>query len=236
MKKPWVIAHRGASGLAEENTIQAFEKAIELKCNMTEFDIRRTVDGVLIVFHDRNAPGNPRRKVNELTYEEFYKRSQSQEVQVPTLEQLLRVCSGKIGVMAEIKEEGYEEDIITLLHKHLDTQDFMVASFNERSLVRVKSIQPDVKVGLILGPKKLSIRKTAADFFLLHWTLLGLGFLTVAKRAQWKTFVWTVDDKDMIHKLIRMNVDGIITNRPDIALSIREGCQAQWYHPSDRSR
>lgn len=223
MKKPWVIAHRGASGLAEENTIQAFEKAIELKCDMIEFDIRRTVDGVLIVFHNRNAPGTPRRKVNELTYEEFYKRAQSQGVEVPTLEQLLRVCSTKIGVLAEIKEEGYEEDIVTVLRKHLDTRELVVASFNERSLARIKNIQPEIKVGLILGPKKLSIRKTAKDFLLLHWRLVGLGFLNIAKKAQWGTFVWTVDDKDMIRKLIRMNVHGIITNRPDIALSIREG-------------
>ena len=78
-----VIAHRGASGLVDvENTLEAFEKAVEIKADMVEFDVRKTKDNVLIVFHDKNFQDVP---IGWLTYEEMEKRANAQGFHVPLL-------------------------------------------------------------------------------------------------------------------------------------------------------
>ena len=104
--KKLVIAHRGASVLARENTLEAFQKAIDLRADMIEFDVRRTQDRHYVIHHDPHIAGKP---LNEMTLREVREIARTLDFHVPELEEVLALTRGKIGLDIELKEEGYEQ-------------------------------------------------------------------------------------------------------------------------------
>jgi len=228
-----IIAHRGAPFLARENTLGSFKQAISLGADMIEFDVRRTRDEVLIAFHDRSIQGKP---IKRLTYKEVSQIAQDRGFGIPTVKEVLKCTKGKIRLDVELKEEGYEEEIIALLSKYFRKDQFLITSFNDSSLKRIKDNNPNIKVGLILGkfkpplwvrisevfPMKRS-KKSKADFLVAHWKLLRVGFLERARRSHKPVIVWTVNDEEMIWKLLRdKRIYGIITDKSDLAVSLRK--------------
>lgn len=118
-RETMVIAHRGASALApHENTLEAFQIAIDLKADMAEFDVRKTSDNILIVFHDGTIDG---RKIGDMTYNRINDIASKEGYRVPTLDEVLELCSGKICLDIELKESGYERRVIDLVKGDLDT-------------------------------------------------------------------------------------------------------------------
>jgi len=229
-----IIAHRGASSLARENTIEAFKKAIEIGVDMIEFDVRRTRDQALIVHHDELMEGKP---IIELTYDEISKMAIGKGFSIPTFEEVLKCTSGKIKLDVEIKEEGYEKEIVELLVKYFKKDQFVVTSFYDSCIRKIKDDYPDIKTGLILGtskPKNFILtrvseffphkrcREAKADFLVPHRRLLWFGFLDRAKRENKPVFVWTVNDQRRIWEMLHdERIDAIITDRPDLAISLR---------------
>jgi glycerophosphoryl diester phosphodiesterase len=235
MKKTMIIAHRGASSLAKENTIESFKKAIEIGVDMIEFDVRRTRDQALIVHHDELMEEKP---VKELTYDEISKMTLRQGFSVPTVEEVLKCTSGKIKLDVEIKEEGYEKEVVELLLKYFKKDQFVMTSFYDSCIRKIKDDYPDTKTGLILGISKAKnpiltrfseffphkrCREAKADFLAPHWRLLWFGFLDRAKKENKPVFVWTVNDQRKIWKMLHdERIDAIITDKPDLALSLRK--------------
>ena len=235
MRKTIIIAHRGASAYAKENTLASFKKAIDLGADMVEFDVRRTKDSVLIVRHDELMEGKP---IHELTYEEMATMTRDQGFSIAPLEEVLQYTSGKIRLDVELKEEGYEKEVVALLSRYLKQDQFVVTSFYDACIKRIKENDPDIQGGLILGISKPEnpirtrfseffplgrCKKAKADFLVPHWRLLRFGFLERVKRGNKPIFVWTVNDQEMIWKCLQEErIDGIITDRPDLALSLRQ--------------
>ena len=227
-----IVAHRGAPSYAKENTIESFEKAIALGADMIEFDVRRTKDNVFIVYHDGLIQGKP---VNDLVYEEISQMAKDQGFDIPTVEEVLRWSRGRIKLDVELKEEDYEKEIVELSSKYLEKDQFVITSFNESSLKIIKDNYPGIQVGLLLGrfedplwtriseffPMK-RCKKARADFLVAHLELLRFGFLERARRSHKPVFVWTVNDEEMIWKLLNdRSVYAIITDKPDLAVSLR---------------
>ncbi len=235
-----IIAHRGASGLARENTIESFRKAIEIGVDMIEFDVRRAKDQALIVHHDELMEGKP---IKELTYDEISKMAIGEGFSVPTFEEVLKHTSGKIKVDVEIKEEGYEKEIVELLLQYFKKDQFVMTSFYDSCIRKIKDDYPDIKTGLILGtskPKNFILtrlseifplersRGAKVDFLVAHWRLLWFGFLDRAKKENKPVFVWTVNDRSKIWKMLHdERIDGIITDKPDLAISLRNKIRSQ---------
>ena len=230
-----IVAHRGASSLARENTIESFKKAIEIGVDMIEFDVRRTKDQALIVHHDELMEGKP---VKELTYNEISKTAVGQGFSVPTFEEVLKCTSGRIKLDVEIKEEGYEKEIVELLLKYFNKDQFVMTSFYDSCIRKIKDDYPDINAGLLLGVSKPKnpiltrvseffphkrCREAKADFLVPHWRLLWFGFLDRAKRENKPVFVWTVNDQSKIWKMLHdERIDAIITDKPDLAISLRQ--------------
>jgi glycerophosphoryl diester phosphodiesterase len=235
MKKTMIVAHRGASSLARENTIESFKKAIEIGVDMIEFDVRRTKDQALIVHHDELMQGKP---IKDLTYDEISKMAIGQGFSIPTFEEVLKCTSGKIKLDVEIKEEGYEKEVVELLLKYFKKDQFVMTSFYDSCIREIKDDYPDIKTGLILGtskPKNFILtrvseffphkrcREAKADFLVPHRRLLWFGFLDRAKRENKPVFVWTVNDQRKIWKMLHdERIDAIITDKPDLAVSLRQ--------------
>lgn len=201
MLKPRIVAHRGASSEAPENTLAAFRRAIELGAGMIEFDVRRAVDGRLAISHD---------PIREPAH------------QLPTLEDTLHFTQGRIQLDVELKEPGCERDAIDLLLRYFALSDFCITSFLASTLREIRAINPDIRTGFIFATWNDSVRtaclSTDADFLVAHYRLLH-----EAERIGKPLFVWTVDDPALTRALFqRPLVEAIVTNDPRQALALRQ--------------
>ncbi len=112
-----IIAHRGAPGYARENTIESFKKALALGADMIEFDVRRTKDHALIVYHDERIQGHP---IKDLVFEAIRRIAANQGFDIPTVEEVLKWSKGKIKLDVELKEEGYEREVAQLISSYFE--------------------------------------------------------------------------------------------------------------------
>ncbi len=236
MKKTLIVAHRGASAYAHENTIEAFRIAIEMNADMIETDVRRTIDGILVLHHDEHI-GN--RLIRELTFAEASGAAlEGGGYILPTLEETLQYVKGKIKLDLELKEAGYELGVADMAAHQLERDEFVLTSFKEPSVRIIKENRPDLTCGLLMNISLykrpgLSIesvlspirrqKRCKADFLLPHWEIIKFGFLNRIRKKTRPVFVWTVNDRRMIRKLLGEEmVSGIVTDHPDIAVFLRE--------------
>jgi glycerophosphoryl diester phosphodiesterase len=229
-----IVAHRGKTAtVASENTIEAFQKAIEIGIPQIEFDLRMSQDGYVISYHDRSIDDI---EIGDLSYHELRSIAHSKGFEIPLFEDILKLCRNRIALDIELKEEGYEEQIIALTTQYLDYSDFAIKSFNDRSVKKIKDLDAKIKVGLLLGKidrkfpllslisqffPEYRILKTGADFVAPHFRLLKFGFLWRMKLLKREVYVWTVNDEWRLFKLVRSKyISAIITDKPELAMSI----------------
>jgi glycerophosphoryl diester phosphodiesterase len=199
-----VAAHRGASTLAPENTIEAFEKAIEVGADMIEFDVRSTRDGVLIAFHD---------EVREWTHRELCDRLPWAP---PLLEQVVQTCAGRIALDVELKEHGYEAEALRVVAP----AEHVVTSFLPEAVAEARRLRPDVRVGLLLAADAKVPEVTEADFLAPHVSLLDRGLVGEQHDG---LVVWTVNDEPRLKRyLADPRVAVVISDDPVLALTVRD--------------
>lgn len=235
LNKQWIIAHRGASGLVEhENTIESFEKAYQVGADSVELDIRKTKDGKIIVVHNPDYEG---KLIKDYTYSELCDKTKANGFIMPTLEEALIYCKDKIFMDIEVKENGYEEEIVSMILKYLNTDEFFIRSFIKESIRKIKKINKNIKTVLLLGVEfpKFGFLTRIAELFPLfkvinskcdmvspHYLLVRLGFHFRMKLIGKPVLVWTVNDEKLMDKLLnKVKVEGIITNYPNKALELR---------------
>ena len=222
--KKLVIAHRGASSMARENTLEAFQKAIDLRVDMIEFDVRRTRDQRHVIYHDPQLAGKP---LNELTCLEVRQIARTLGFHVPELEEVLRLTRGRIGLDIELKEGGYEREVIDQICDILPEEDFIVSSFHGGSISRVKRYRFSVRTGFIFrdaAALATGILERDADWLFPFQSLASGELLERMRRTGKKIAVWTVNDTQQMKRLLDDDrIEGIITDRADIALGVRAG-------------
>ena len=170
-----VIAHRGARGATApnqpaDNTLEAFEAAIDLGADMIELDVRRTRDGHLVVFHDARVKTVP---TSLLRYEAL--RIKGTKSRPPLLEDVLMLTKDRIALNLEVKEAGYVEETIALL-RPFGLERCLLSSFLDEVVVEAKALAPELRTGLLLATgfrKALTTRLPAskADCLCLHHRL-----------------------------------------------------------------
>jgi len=237
MENKLIVAHRGASLDSPGNTMAAYRRAIELGADMIELDVRRTKNARLIAYHDADISG---KRIDSLTLGEI--RELSRGLEIPTLEEVFELAKKRIRLDVELKDENHEEEVVDLALKHMSLEEFMITSFNDHSLRVVKERYPEVTVGLILGkerPKNVvgtrlselfpmrRCRRAKADILIPHWKLIRFGFLRRAKKHRKSVIVWTVNERAMLFKFLENDgIDGIMTDVPDLALTLRNEIQS----------
>jgi len=233
-----IIAHRGASGLTEfDNSYESFRKAVELGADMIEFDVRKTRDDVLIAFHDPEIEGE---RISDLSYEELLDITEEIGFRVPTVGEVVNLSKDKIGLDIELKEEGYEEKVVELVREDLGYDSYVMKSFYDNCVKSIKRYDSKVEVGLLLGledpDSKIKTRlselfperrlnRCKADFVAPNYRLLRFYYLWRMWRLGFEVFVWTVNEVELMERLISKGVDALITDRPDFALKVREKSQ-----------
>ena len=227
---PAVVAHRGASRAARENTVEAFAKARALRADAVEFDVRRTADGALVVHHDPEIAGlgpivgHGLAALRELA------------PWVPTIDEALDACDG-MWVNAEVKNVPTEPDwdpdntvaaaVTVAVRRRGLIGRVVVSSFNPGALTAVHDADPDVATALLtvggLDVVNALAAAAAAGHVALHPHVAALdGDALMRAVEQGREFgvavvPWTVDDPAAIRRLADGGVAGIITNVPDVA-------------------
>ena len=231
MNKPLIIAHRGASAYAHENTIKAFRIAIEMQADMIELDVHRTADGILIIYHDRMFKG---KLLRNLAAEEILAAAVDDGYLTPTLEETVRYLGGRIRLNIELKEEGYEDQVVEKTMEYFKPDDVIFSSSIDSAVRTIKKSFPAVATGLVLGSRPLRgltrslfpeerVHDTGVDFLAVDRRLLKFGFLRTARRLDMPIYVWTANDRMIIRGLVAdERVSGIFTDRPDLGLFLRE--------------
>ena len=236
-----IVAHRGATGTAPENTIAAFEAAIRLGADLVECDLRRTADGCYLIHHD---PMVGRATIARCASSEVRANGRALGYEIPTLDELLEVISGRIGLDLELKEEGYEPGVINLLLRRTSCDQFVITSFNPGSIRAIKACFPKVRCGLLLDKPPSHNRSTAADeqgrlltaaihhlgadFVAAHQNYIRLGALQRAVDDGLPVWVWTVNERSALEKCLRENgVEAVITDEVELALALRDGRSSQ---------
>lgn len=235
-----IIAHRGASFDAPENTLSAMKLAWEQNADAIELDLWLSKDGRIVVFHDADAKriGGDPRKIAALTWEEVqkldvgsWKNARFKGERIPTLESILATIPQGRRAVLEIK---CGPEIVPELRRVLDgagrpVDELAIISFNFQSLAKSKATFPRVEHHFLHGYKKdaatgrlpelqpLIERAKSARFdgLNLHfdWPITR-EFVAEVKNAKLKMLVWTVNDADVARRLATVGVDAITTDRP----------------------
>ena len=210
----WVIAHRGASAEEKENTLPAFERAIELGADYAELDVQVSADGALVVFHDldleRLTPlTGPlrRRPLAEL-----------REVGIPTYEEVVERTRGRIRLMVELKSAHLyrRHDVVARALPPLGQEDVIV-SFERRSLLEARALRSSLRVVQHVG-YGVSIRAASAYAWAVgfHNPRVTSRGLARAAALGLETTVYTVNDSTRMRRLAALGVSGIFTDRPGL--------------------
>jgi len=222
-----VMAHRGASGSAPENTLAAFHLAAESGADFAELDVQLSLDGEVVVIHDLtlDRTTNLAGEVRDYTLSELqaadagsWYAPQFADQHIPTLRQVMEMAGDRMGLNIEIKKTADMQDtvagIIDLIHK-LNFKPVIITSFAQPAIELARRINPDIATGLIFD-KKHPKQQLAGEWQYLcaKYTLVDESFVQQAHAAGKKLLVWTVNTQDDILTMMKLGVDGIITNYP----------------------
>jgi glycerophosphoryl diester phosphodiesterase len=223
-----VIAHRGASAHARENTIEAFELAVELGADGIELDVRRTADGMLVVHHDARLPDG--RAIVEL------RRSEVPD-EVPDLDAALAACTG-VWVSVEIKNDEGEPDFdphrrvaaqaVELLESLGDLHRWRISSFDLATLDEVRRLAPAAlrTAWLVVRPPAdaVDVLERGGHHALHPWdACLERSMVDDVHAAGYAVNVWTCNDPVRLRELVDWRVDGVFTDVVDVAREIVDG-------------
>jgi len=230
-----VVAHRGASANAPENTLAAMELAISKGADWVEIDVQETRDGEVVVIHDSDLKkiGGSGRKVFESTLAELqsvdigsWKDPSFSDQRIPTLQQLLELCKDRIKVVIELKYYGQEERLeerVASIVEAVGMQDqIAIMSLSYPAVQKMKSIRPQWQVGLLASVSIGDITRLEADFFAVNANFASRAFIKHVHSRGKKLLVWTVNDPISMSAMMSKGVDGIITDKPQLAVSIRQ--------------
>lgn len=229
-------AHRGFSGEFPENTMIAFEKALEAGCEGIEFDVHFSKDGQLVICHDERIDRTSDKQgfIKDYTYEELCQADFSFKFhdkvgfqRIPTLEEYLKLVKDKdIITNIELKTgifeyPGIEQAVYDLIKKYDLRDQMVISSFNHYSVKRMKAIDPDIKCGLlteswILNPGDYVKASGVECFHPLFCMLQSKDVVENLRANGIEINTWTVNEAEYIDMMIALGVDGIIGNYPDL--------------------
>jgi glycerophosphoryl diester phosphodiesterase len=242
---PVVIAHRGASLEAPENTLSAFQKAAEEGTDFVELDVQESADGEVLVVHDSDlmkVAGSPL-KIWLATFAELRGVDLGSRVdpkfageKVPTLAEALETCKGKARMVVELKSYGHnqnlEEKVVALVEAAGMERDCIFMSLDHEMIRTMKALRPNWRCGILVAKAVGDLTTLDCDFLAVEARIATARFIRKAHRAGRDVYVWTLDDPAWMVTALAFGSDGLITDKPALARKVI----ARWEEMSDAQR
>ena len=230
-----IIAHRGASGAAPENTMASFQRAIVDKADWIELDVQENADDTIVVAHDSDFMKVARSdlKVWDTTNESlrdldiggWYAPEYSNQ-RVPTLRQALELAKDKLGVVIELKYYGHDRNlesrVVDIVEQTGMESDIMVMSLKNDGLRKVAALRPAWTRGLLNTASIGDLTRLDLDFLALNARAASPAMINRAHKQKMKVYVWTINDPVQMSVMMSRGVDGIITDEPTLARQVME--------------
>ena len=232
MIPPLRIAHRGASGrgLAPENTLAAFEKALDIGVDMLEIDVRVTGDGQLIVLHDPSLDRTTDCEgiVREMGLDEIRQADAGDGERVPILREVFDLARNRAPLLLEIKSDFIAERVVQAIADAQIEEQVVVQSFNPQTVERVKRLAPHLPSSLLIGelpttPSRVRARRLVSQVLEVGANTLSIWHATLTpslieemRKRGIAVWAWTVDEEITMRDLAMMGVQGLVTNYPDV--------------------
>jgi glycerophosphoryl diester phosphodiesterase len=228
-----IIAHRGFSGIAPENTMIAFKKAIEVGADYIEFDVHKTKNDSLVVIHDgnvkRTSSENIDARVADMNYRELSEikvgypaifGKKHLDAGIPTLREVMKLARGKVKVCIEIKVYGIEKEVLNIIDEYKMRDDVIIFSFHYPVLAMIKQLDKKIPILLLMN----KVDQTTIDYAkIINCNAIGAGYgtkitkslINLMHKNDMELWKWTVNEEKEMKELIDLKIDGIITNSPD---------------------
>ncbi len=230
-----VIAHRGASFGAPENTLAAFRLAADERADFVELDVQESADGEVVVVHDSDLMkvGRSPLKIWEATSADLravdigsHKDARFAGERVPTLAEALAACKGRVRVIVELKTYGHgqrlEERVVEIVEAAGMADQTVFMSLDHAMVKRMKQLRPAWTVGALVAKAIGDVTSLGADFLAVQAGLATRSFVRQAHRARQLVYVWTVNDPVWMLLAMSRGVDGLITDKPGVARRVIE--------------
>ena len=230
----WIrIAHRGASGIAPENTIAAFKKAIEIGVDAVELDLHGTADGEVVVIHDASLDRttNGHGPINQATLETVKRAdagawfaSEFAGEPVPTLAEALECITEKTVAVLEIKDPLIAEAVVVKVRETQTLNLTVIISFHTTVLETVRTLEPRIPTGWLIGshnshvpPEQLcqQLGELGSSLLNVNHQLITAEFAYEVRRRGIALWCWTVDDVVRMREMKAFGVQGITSNYPE---------------------
>ena len=239
-----IIAHRGASKFAPENTLASVNAALKLNPNRIEIDVQQTKDSVIVLMHDTTLgrTTNGKGLIKEKTFLELTKldagswfSEEFSKERIPTLEAIIKLIDGKCELIIEIKKGGdyypnIEKNILNIIKKHKAESWVIIHSFDSEILERMHQLNPNIALHkLLVGKLKFVPFIVSNQFeslnidsqpyikaYSLNYAFANRDIIKLLKSKGKEINVWNVNDAHSANELISLGVDGIITDNPNL--------------------
>lgn len=225
-RRPSGIGHRGASGIAYENSPSAFRLAKQLGADGVELDVHATGDGVLIVHHDYAIAEAG--LISGLSSADIAHHRLPNGEEIPTLAQALDLLDG-LDVWVEVKSlpASFDDRLLETLDRGPTPKRYAVHSFDHRIIARLGQKRPSLARGALLASYLLdpvAVLKTAgADVLWQEAHLIDQDLVQLMHKAGYRVIAWTANTEAEISGLAKMGVDGICGNFPDLIHAVVTG-------------
>jgi glycerophosphoryl diester phosphodiesterase len=242
-EKPLVLAHRGASAYAPENTLAAFRLAVAQGADGVELDARLSVDGQVVVFHDQTTlrltgvPGRVRDKtldqLRALDAGAHFSPAFAGE-RIPTLDEVLAEMGGKVLVDIELSNygdfwNGLAGQVAAIVQRHNAERWVLFTSFWPANLLAIQRLLPRAPVGLLALPGlpgrvavSRFLRRVSPELLVTHHRLLDETTVRAERLRERQVFAYTVNDPGLARRLLAAGVNGIITDDPPAIRAVVE--------------
>jgi glycerophosphoryl diester phosphodiesterase len=216
-----IIGHRGARGLAPENTIASLRKALEHHVDMIEFDVRVTGDGIPVLHHDSflTDPGGEKRNIADHAYAEL----KNHKKDLATFETVLQSFAGIVPLYIEVKPHVAVAPVIKIIKKFIITDTpprrLLLGSKSQKTLLELHSALPDIQK-IVIEPwsgvrahyraRQLGTKQVSMNQRWLWW-----GFIRGFKNSGWQLYAYTLNDTRKARRWEKYGLYGVVTDYPD---------------------
>ena len=221
--------HRAGEWQGESNLTNVVREAVDRGVAYIEFDVRRTCDGVLVVWHDEVLSSGKR--LSEVTWDQYVSEAGGL---AHSVRDVIIASKDRVKLHVDLKEMGYEKELLDLLLSEVDAGSFVITTLESKSIREIKRLHPEVRCGLSLGRALgggnflrflwvrmgelfpgIRVARCQADFLAVNQHLARVSVLRYCNRHDIPAWVWTVDDVGLMAKFMTCpNVEVVITNRP----------------------
>lgn len=222
MTIPLVIAHRGDASESLENSLDSIHRALSYPVDMIELDVRKSLDNVLYVMHDKMTGRTADKNINieHSTFDVISKLRLINGEPIPTIEDVIKTVTGSTGLNFEIKSSGAGVLIAQYFASLHYPGYVLLSSFEEDEVRAVRHIMPTMPTSVIYdvfsAHDVTNYKKRGYRIISLRKNTVNEKLITACHEERIDVYVWTVDEEDEMQKFISLGVNGIYSNRPGL--------------------